>query len=143
MGKNLVWADRGRLSVVVHNSRAPTNLEWSAYLNHVRARKDLKNQRVLVATDGGSPDGRQRRDLEEVVRTYHADPAPMAVLTSSLIVRAVMKVAAFFNPAIRCYTPDEFSAAVTFLELSPAEREFASTQLVALRQEVALEQAAS
>ncbi len=143
MGKNLVWADRGRLSIAVHNAHPPSDLEWSRFLNYVRGRKDVKNQRILVWTDGGSPDARQRKALEDVVRKHIQDAAPMAVLTSSLIVRAVMKLAAFFNPLIKCYSPEDFNAASAYLGLSPDEREFASSRLVEMKKEVAPAQGAA
>lgn len=143
MGKNFVWADKGRLSIAVHNAKPPSDLEWTRFLNHVRSRKDITDQRILVWTDGGSPDAHQRRALEEVIRKHIPDPAPMAVLTSSLIVRAVMKLASFFNPLIKCYAPDESSSALAYLGLSPDERAFVSRQLAELRKQVAPAQGAA
>ncbi|WP_437328879.1 hypothetical protein [Sorangium sp. So ce381] len=136
MGKNLTWKTQDRLSVVVHNECAPTDLEWNIYLNHVRENVNIPNLRVLVWTDGGSPDGRQRKAMEVVARQGYPNPPPLAVVTQSIVVRAVMKLASIFNPHIRCYSPDQISLAYMYLGLTPAERDLASQLMRELRGEL-------
>ncbi len=116
------WRTEGRIQVVVHNHLQPTNLEWERYVNDSRENVGVENLRVLVHSQGGSPNARQRKNLEIMVRQNFRRPIPMSVLTPSLVVRAVMKLAGAFNHNIRCFPPEEVDVACVFLGLSHFER---------------------
>ena len=136
MDVNLIWQTEGRLSVVVHGHHAPTNLEWDRYLNHTRQNVPIKNLRVLVLTLGGSPDGKQRQAMAEVARQDYPHPPPVAMLTGSVIVRSVMKLATMFNPHIRCFAPDQLAMVYAYLGLNRLEQEQAKRMLDALTSQV-------
>lgn len=91
----MAWAHAGRLSVVVHGKSSPSSLEWSRFLNDNRSLRDL---RVLVCTYGGSPDGKQRRELME--DAFYGG-VPTVIMTDSVIARGIVTTLNWFNPNMR------------------------------------------
>lgn len=136
MGRNLVWDTVGRVSVVVHGRSNPTTLEWEEYINHARGNVSIKDLKVLVRTHGGSPDADQRKTLEDMARQDYPRPPRVAMITGSVVVRAVMSVATVFNPHIRCFAPDQISVAYAYLGMDDNERTRAALLLAQLEKHV-------
>ena len=55
------WQSLGRFVVTVHSAQPPTEEEWSLYMSQADAYQPLEDQRILVASDGGAPNGTQRQ----------------------------------------------------------------------------------
>lgn len=136
MKPNLVWGNVGRVSVVVHGSRAPTMLEWEKYINYARGNVDIRNLRVLVKTHGGSPDAAQRKLMEDMARQQYPEAPPLAMITGSLVVRAVMTLVRVANPHIRCFPPEQLSIAYAYLNLEELEVRQTGTKLKELERQV-------
>jgi hypothetical protein len=136
MGRNLVWDTVGRVSVVVHGRSHPTTLEWEEYINYARGNVSIKDLKVLVRTHGGSPDAAQRKTMEDMARQDYPRPPRVAMVTGSVVVRAVMNVATVFNPHIKCFAPDQISVAYAYLGMDDHERARAALLLARLEKHV-------
>jgi hypothetical protein len=116
----MAWRVEGRLNVVVHGPKSPTNLEWTRYLADLRALKG-KDFRVIVFSHGGSPDGAQRRQL---TATFDNElKVPVALLTESILARGIVGALRWFNPHFRAFGLNDMTAACSHLELSADERD--------------------
>jgi hypothetical protein len=128
----MAWAHDGRLSVVVHGNSSPSALEWSSFLNANRSLRDL---RVLVCTYGGSPDGKQRRELTD-------DPfysgVPTVIMTNSAIARGIVTVLNLFNSNMKALPLDADATAHGFLGLDANEAAHAKALRERLERELRL-----
>jgi hypothetical protein len=102
------------------NANPPRNSEWQGYVEAIkRAVAECTGKqelRFLVLTDGGGPNASQRsasteNDLVKNTRT--------AVVTGSLVARAIAAAYSWFNVCIRAFSPTDIGRALEFLELPP------------------------
>jgi hypothetical protein len=75
--------------VLLHTSEAPDPEEWRAYVREFESILSDRRRPVhaFVATDGGSPDAAQRKELAEVVMT---GDALTHVFTTDAVIRGVV-----------------------------------------------------
>lgn len=125
MDRTMTWRNEGRLNVVVHGPKAPSAVEWTRYLNEMAHRKN-DELRVVVFSHGGAPDGGQRLQLTSIVEGGD-HRMPLALITDALLVRAMVGVLRWFNPAIRAFALSETRVAYDFLGLTADERERVAT----------------
>jgi hypothetical protein len=85
-----------------------------ATLNAERAAK--ADGGVLVVTDGENPSAAQRESLN----ARFPLKVRAAVVTSSAVARGVVTIFSWFNPLIRGFTPSDFNAALTYLNVDPS-----------------------
>lgn len=116
------WRFAGRLTIVVHGSKNPSNLEWRSMINDESLRGYPENGRTLIVSYGGGPDGAQRELLGNRIRRK---PVPTCIMTKSVMVRAIVATLQFFNRNMKVVGLDERQAAYDFLSLSGQEREAA------------------
>jgi len=133
----MTWRNEGRLNVVVHGAKAPSPLEWSRYLSEMSGRKE-DELRVVVFSYGGAPGGAQRLQLSSMVEGGDFR-VPLALVTDTLLVRAMVGALRWFNPAIRAFALSETREAYEFLGLTTEERE----RVTAIREELESELADS
>jgi hypothetical protein len=133
MAPTMSWRLEGRLNVVVHSARSPTNLEWQRYVIDVVSRTVPPDARVVVLSRGGSPDGYQRQAL---ITALGGRPKPVALLTNSVIARTVIAAMRLFNPTMKAFTTSDLKGAGEFLGLTVAERERVAQLLVELESEL-------
>jgi len=126
--ETMAWRNEGRIFIVVHTERSPSNLEWARNLNEFRAQTPA-DVRVIVYSRGGGPDGRQRAALNELLKVRQV---PAAILTRSPLVRAVGTAISWFNRSMKMFAYDAHDEAFAFLGFTGDERERA----IALRQEL-------
>jgi hypothetical protein len=132
MGRTMAWLIEGRLNVVVHGPKSPTNLEWTRYLADLRVLKGT-DFRVIVFSHGVGPDGAQRRQL---TATFDNElKVPVALLTESILVRGIVGALRWFNPRFRAFGLNEMTAACSHLELNADERD----RVRAIRTELEIE----
>jgi hypothetical protein len=131
----MTWRVEGRLNVVVHGPKSPTNLEWARYLADLRLLKGT-DFRVIVFSHGGSPDGVQRRQLTAAFDNEFKKP--VALLTESILVRGVVGALRWFNPRFCAFGSNDVTAACDHLDLTADERD----RVRALRAELERELAA-
>ena len=123
MQSTMAWRFEGRLVVAVHTKASPSNGEWQRFLNEaVNAGVD-GDFRLFVVSYGGGPDGEQRRALARIVDKSTAPP--MAMLTDSKLIRALMFAFSFINPTTKVLGLDDGDSAFAFLRLDAEQRETA------------------
>jgi hypothetical protein len=124
--------------VFAHGKEAPTDGEWDALLDLFRiAAEESGALRVLVYTEGGAPNARQRSALNDVL----AGSKPRVVLlTPSAAARAVGVAISWFNPQLKVYPGDELSRALDHLGVNQGERKILTQALTELRMQVAKDQ---
>lgn len=131
----MAWRIEGRINVVVHGTRSPTDLEWATYLNETREISQRPDFCILVLSRGGSPDGKQRTLLTSSIPKGARKP-PVALLTDSAIVRGVIAAFGLFNPLMKAFATRDLDAASLYLGLNRTERERVQTVLAELETEL-------
>lgn len=133
MARTMAWRIEGRLNVVFHGARAPTNLEWQRYVVEVVTLPARPDTRVVVLTRGGSPDGSQRATL---MTAMQGRASPVAMLTDKLIARTAIAAMRIFNPSMKAFATTNLKEAADFLGLTGVERERVARLLLELENEV-------
>ncbi|HET9960060.1 MAG TPA: hypothetical protein VFQ61_36460 [Polyangiaceae bacterium] len=105
--------------MTVHTEREPTEDEWARYMGGADAHKPLEEQRILVLSEGGSPNGTQRKQLIELLADAKV---PTAILTNNWLMRAAGAAVSWFNPSLKVFGPLALEAAMNYLQLTPWER---------------------
>jgi hypothetical protein len=136
MQRTMAWRFAGRLIVAVHRKASPTNVEWQRFLNDSLQAGVNPQWRLLVVSYGGGPDGAQRQQLMQTMRNQ---VTPMAMMTGSVIVRAIMSALTFFNPTMTVVDLHKDEDAYEFLGLSSAERDTARKLRAELEAELEIE----
>jgi hypothetical protein len=101
------------LCIVAYGSKDPTNDEWLEYLAWIE-RWGLADTLQLVVSDGGAPTFAQLRYLADILG---GQTVRVAVVSSKLRVRAVVRVMSRFNPGIKDFASSEFPDAIDHLKL--------------------------
>ncbi len=116
MTRNMAFRFIDRLFIVVCGTNNPTSQEWLEYLTVIEYH-GLERTMQLVFTDGGGPDYFQRRYLADLMRYRFAF---VAVISSSVRVRALVTAMSWFNPSIRVFPQSEHALrmALAHLEIS-------------------------
>jgi hypothetical protein len=119
MGQNFAWDfvtdDR---MVMLHTEVEPTNEEWDGYLSRLKGKR-ASTLGLLVFTSGGAPNAVQRTKLNDWIGK---DSYARAVLSDSMLVRGVITALAWFDPAIKAFSPSQLEEAYVYLKVPPAER---------------------
>lgn len=118
----MAWRFEGRLTVVVHGRKNPSNLEWQTMLRDESAHGQPADGRTLIVSYGGGPDGHQRQLLGKQIGNK---PSPTCIMTASALVRAITSTLLFFNRNMKVVGIDDREGAYAFLNLNPAERQTA------------------
>lgn len=113
------WRRLGRFVVTVHSERPPTEQEWSLYMGQADAYLPLEDQRILVVSDGGAPNGTQRQQLIELLNNARV---PTSILTTSWLMRGSGAAVSWFNPSLKVFGPRSFPQALEHLQLTQWER---------------------
>ncbi len=104
--------------LLVHGPEAPTADEWDEYLKLVDASRALVTQ-VIVHTEGGGPNPKQRDAVQTLYNTYKPSAPPVAVLSNSVIARGIVTAISwrYGRDKIRAFSPTELDAALAWLRL--------------------------
>lgn len=108
-----------RLVVTVHTSAVPDDEEWAAYVSGADAYLPLEDQRIVVVSAGGGPNGKQRKMVVDVLNGARV---PVAIITSSWLMRSSGIAVSWFNPSLKVFGPDAFESAIDYLGLTAWER---------------------
>lgn len=126
----------GRLVVTVHTDAVPSDEDWAAYMAQADAHKPLEEQRVLVVSAGGGPNGTQRKMMVDVLQGARV---PVAILTSSVLMRGAGVAVSWFNPSLKIFGPFALEEAIDYLDLTSWERIEGMRVLYELHQELGLD----
>jgi hypothetical protein len=113
------WRRMGRLVVTVHTSDVPDDAEWDGYMSQVDAYLPLEDQRVLVVSAGGGPNGKQRKMMIDALK---GAKVPVAIITNNWLMRGSGIAVSWFNPSLKVFGPDALDGAIDYLGLTAWER---------------------
>jgi hypothetical protein len=130
--KNMAIKVIDRLFLVVYGATNPTDDEWRDYLALVK-RHGIDRTMQLVITDGGGPSPLQRRDLNDLLA---GRPVPVAVVSASPRVRAIVTALSWFNRRIRAFPPSGLRDAIAYLEIPASRTELIQREYLELREEL-------
>jgi hypothetical protein len=119
--------------VFVLGSRSPADDEWQRLIDYYRQAAASRRVQLLVSTEGGSPNAKQRAWLKESVNVVGVR---VAIVTSSVLARAAGLAVRWFNSHLRVFAPGELERALDYLELSDEYRQEVRAGLASLRSEV-------
>jgi hypothetical protein len=111
---SLVCAQSFGVVLAVHNTQAPTDDEWARFMSVTKQVK-LEHLRVLVFTDGGTPNVRQRGEL---VDHFAGQTPPIAMISTNALVKGVATAISWFNPRIKVFAPSDVSKAFAHLGIT-------------------------
>lgn len=117
--ETLAFARSGRILVVAHTHRAPSDAEWSRWMT----RMSLGDyEHILIATSGGGPTAVQRKKTHQF---WKGKEIPrFSLLTES---RAVVGIVSLFNwfldNRLKAFHPTNTRGALDYLEVPASERQ--------------------
>jgi hypothetical protein len=103
---------------VVHNALPPLAHEWNHNIDVYRTHPNLDDVRVLVYTEGGSPNAAQRADLTAAVSNRKM---LVSIVTQSVLARAAGTAIAWLIPGLRIFSPTDTEKALDHIGASPAQ----------------------
>jgi hypothetical protein len=123
--------------LLVHGLEAPTAEEWNEYLKLIVDSRALVTQ-VVVHTDGGGPNPKQRDEVQSLYNTYKPAAPPVAVLSNSVMARGIVTAISwrYGREKIRAFAPAELDAALSWLRLDKLTLEEVTRALPLLRARV-------
>ncbi|HEX5656127.1 MAG TPA: hypothetical protein VFX59_02985 [Polyangiales bacterium] len=95
---------------------------------------DPKRARMLVVTDGGAPDARQRSQLGRLWGGKSIQTAVMVPGMSNPLKRGLMTALTWFNPRMAFFVPTQLADALQHVGLAEAQGKLWSSLLVLQRQ---------
>ena len=113
------WRRMGRLVVTVHTAEVPSDEDWGQYVAGVDDYLPLEDQRVLVVSAGGGPNGKQRKMMTDALNGARV---PVAIVTNSLFMRGAGIAVSWFNPSLKVLRPEALDRAIDYLGLTEWER---------------------
>lgn len=128
---NCIFDLAGNTLIIVHNSKAPTNEEWFAWVKRMTNR-DYRN--VLVYSEGGGPTASQRGETKEFWKTQNFFPK-FSVVTESTAVRGILTALVWLGveKTLRPFPPSAMAEALEWIEVSHFERQMVLEKLVNLQ----------
>lgn len=107
------------VAVCLHTAAAVPQEEWNAALRlYARiSERDAGRARMLVITDGGGPDAKQRSQLKAI---WDGRAIPTAVIVpgmNNLVKRGLMTALTWINPRMAFFVPTQLRAALRHLGL--------------------------
>lgn len=114
--------------VVVHGKPAPNDEEWDEYLAFYRDNK--KCRQMLVVTDGGGPNAKQRAKTNE-----HTKDTAMrvAVCTDVTVVYGIVTALSWFNSEMKVFAKSRIGDAFTYLKVDQKAADNIKAKLPVMR----------
>ena len=142
--KTMGFRREGRLLVIVHGPRSPTDLEWATFLKEMQTYGPRQHLRVVTYSYGGGPDGKQRKAATDLDRDpARHDYVMVALLTSSTIMRSMGPALSWFLRNMKIFGLNADAEAFHFLGLTPDESSRAMAARRQLERELGVTQASA
>ena len=125
----------GGVLIAVHSSKAPSDVEWDAYFTEV-VKHDPTKIKTLNFTDGGAPNGAQRKQVNDFLK---GRTSRCAVVTASPFVRGVVTALSWLNAEINAYPPDDVDSALEHLAVRTEELALVRREIQLLRKRMGQE----
>lgn len=122
--KSLAYKIVGNIHLVLHGASTPTDAEWNDYTDAVSGelQRGLKpaEMRTLVFSEGEGPSAAQRKRVNDIL-TGRA--TPVAIVSSSVMMRGIVTALQWFNPLMKVFAPDQVGDAFRFLKIQDRQHE--------------------
>lgn len=125
----MLWKVIDRLVIVVLGTEDPTSREWESYLREVE-RHGIDRTMQFVVTEGGAPSAMQRGHLSALLA---GRSVPVAVVSGSVTIRAVVAAMSWFNHGLRGFPPTGLRDAIAYLEIPASRMELIEREVEVLR----------
>ncbi|MGC4120071.1 MAG: hypothetical protein QM765_36925 [Myxococcales bacterium] len=120
MPKTMEHRVDGELFILVHGKGAPSDRDWGAYLQDVRAWAGaIEQMKTMVVTCGGAPTTAQRNRLNAILS---GRSTRVSVMSSSLLARGATLALGWLNPGIRVFSPQNHRRAFDHLFIEADRR---------------------
>jgi hypothetical protein len=129
MKPSIVVRKLGPLLVARQSDQEPSAQNWGEFLRTLAAQcREFRAQelKILVCTDGGSPNTEQRALLAQALGNVHPR---VALVSNNIKVRFVGALISLFQRNYRQFSLAEMDLAFAHLQLAPGQREFAEKTL--------------
>jgi hypothetical protein len=115
------------VGIWLHTACDPPQDEWDDACRTVanmveRANGDISRYRTFVASDGGAPNARQRKQMNrDILRGYPVKTALVTtVLATSAVKRGIVTALQWLNPQFGFFRPAEILLALDRIDVAPA-----------------------
>lgn len=110
------------LAICLHTAEPVPNHEWTKLIEQLErcgmaGGADPQRARMLVVTDGGAPDARQRSQLGRLWRGKAIQTAVLVPGLSNPIKRGLMTALTWFNPRMAFFVPEQLTGALRHIGL--------------------------
>ena len=119
--------------VAVHSANAPSDEEWAEYLAFCM-RLPSTCWRTLAVTEGGGPNAKQRRRMQEEYLRNHR--MRVAVVTDAFVVRGIVTALSWFNKETRWFPSLGLRDALGYLEIRSTAAEGVLDGVARMKEEV-------
>lgn len=135
--KSMVFKIVGNVHIVINGPNDATDADWRVYMDAVRGEErkmaDFGKMRTIVFSAGGGPNAKQRKEINEFLG---GRATPVAIVTSSTVMRGIVTALQWFNPLARAFSPENVVAAMQFLGTSGSEASILWTEAKKLQSSV-------
>jgi hypothetical protein len=108
-----------RVALCLHTINPPPQHEWDAVMHELgHAGPQSQPPRLLVVTDGGAPDAKQRSQLRDLWNGQSIKVSAIVPGYGNAVKRGVMTALSWLNANLKFFTPDEVEAALSHVDLS-------------------------
>jgi hypothetical protein len=129
MKRNMLTRREGPLLLCRQKDGEPSEQDWNEFLRLLSSQRrefEAKSLKILVHTDGSTPNAEQRKRLAETLGDYHPR---VACISDSVKVRFASVLITLFQRNYRQFSVIEIKHAFAHLELSPEQCAFAERTL--------------
>jgi len=124
------------VAVCLHTAAPVPQHEWDAdilqFERLTNGAADAQLSRMLVITDGGGPDAKQRSHLKQVYRGHTIKTAVIVPGMNNVVKRGLMTALTWVNPQISFYVPAQLQLALKHVNLE-SEQHVLWNNLLALQ----------
>jgi predicted Abi (CAAX) family protease len=132
--QTMAWQAVDDVLILVHGAQEPVDAEWDQLVEAARKYAASAGRlRSLVVTPGPGPNMSQRKRLNAVT---DGQPIPAAVVTDSMVGRAIVTLVGLRNPAIRAFEPQRLDQALEYLGVPSQSQARIREAVQALKQRV-------
>jgi hypothetical protein len=132
MSQSIAFEKVGQTLLIVHNEQAPSDQEWSAWIERM-GKRDYVN--ILIFTTGGGPTTAQRARTNEFWRGKHV-PYFALVTKSKLAIGLLTAFNWFLGDRLKPFSPENVDKAFNYIGVPDVEHQALHEAMFRLRTKV-------
>jgi hypothetical protein len=120
MGRTVRSGTHEKVFFAIHGEEAPDEREWEDMMVPlIRLAEKGAIRCVLIFTDGGAPNGAQRKRITD---NQAVAPLPTSCVTDSAVVRGVLTALRWMGKVGKPFSPAHIHEALDHLQIPPGQR---------------------